>query len=279
MAAATATVTIPPTGHLTRGSSFVELEAKPLALHQDVLSSLMGLPDGMATSIKAAQLAHIVTKAEFEGHDGDEFGSAGAVVQGTGTASCQPKRSDWLHAKVDEIQTLVPLRPTNASTSQLKTSDATIESQQERLLELEQPNREINRLLYPVLTVPKVGRASGAPTSSSLTSQAQTNEPELKEFRRVSECSKVLESEHAALQRRYKDDRATRAARAAAAARGRMRMTGERVRGGARGRGGPRDAAREKDTKGHAKDSESKLRDQVAAFKVRVAQLRACGAV
>ncbi|KAH9170266.1 hypothetical protein EDB89DRAFT_1907874 [Lactarius sanguifluus] len=243
--------------HLTRGSSFVELEAKPLALHQDVLSSLMGLPDGMATSIKAAQLAHIVTKAEFEGHDGDEFGSAGAVVQGTGTASCQPKRSDWLHAKVDEIQTLVPLRPTNASTSQVLT------------VELEE-----------ALSVSKVGRASAAPTSSSLTSQAQTNDPELKEFRRVSECSKVLESEHAALQRRYKDDRATRAARAAAAARGRMRMTGERVRGGARGRGGPRDAAREKDTKGHlAKDSESKLRGQVAAFKVRVAQLRACGAV
>ncbi|KAH9025031.1 hypothetical protein EDB85DRAFT_2150059 [Lactarius pseudohatsudake] len=130
-------------------------------------------------------------------HDGDEFGSVGAAVQGTGTASCRLKRSDWLHAKVDEIQALVLLRRANAFTSQLKMSDVTIEGQWERLLELEKPNREINRLLYP--------RASDTPTSSSLTLQAQTNEPELKEFRRVSERTKVLESERAALQRHHKE--------------------------------------------------------------------------
>lgn len=119
----------------------------------------MGLPDSMTTSIKAAQLAHTVTKADFEGHDGDEFGSAGAAVQGTGTASCRPKRSDWLHAKVDEIQALVLLRSDirlhfagaqcgagrgAIALAQLKTSDVTIESQPERLLELEKLNRELN---------------------------------------------------------------------------------------------------------------------------------------
>jgi len=49
------------------------------------------------------------------------------------------------------------------------------------------------------------GKISGAPQNSSSTSplviQAQTNEPELKELRRVRDRSKVLEGEYAALQR------------------------------------------------------------------------------
>jgi chromosome segregation ATPase len=51
--------------------------------------------------------------------------------------------------------------------------------------------------------------------------QAQTNEPELKELRRVRDRSKVLEGEHAALQRRYKEQeiRSTSSDRAASSAR------------------------------------------------------------
>lgn len=40
---------------------------------------------------------------------------------------------------------------------------------------------------------------------SALVSRAQANEPELKELRRVRDRNKVLESEHASLQRRYKE--------------------------------------------------------------------------
>jgi DNA mismatch repair ATPase MutS len=40
---------------------------------------------------------------------------------------------------------------------------------------------------------------------SALVSRSQTNETELKELRRMRDRSKVLESEHAALQQRYQD--------------------------------------------------------------------------
>ena len=43
---------------------------------------------------------------------------------------------------------------------------------------------------------------------SALVTRSQANEPELKELRRVRDRSKVLESEHASLQRRYKEQEA-----------------------------------------------------------------------
>ena len=56
---------------------------------------------------------------------------------------------------------------------------------------------------------------------SALVMQAQTNEPELKELRRVRDRTKVLEGEYAALQRRCKEQetRATSSDRAASSAR------------------------------------------------------------
>ncbi|KAH9025039.1 hypothetical protein EDB85DRAFT_2150072 [Lactarius pseudohatsudake] len=179
---------LPPTARRTShaGSSYgeEELEAKLLALHQDVLSRLLGLPDGMATSIKAALLARTATSMMATNSD----------------PPAQP-------SEVDEIQALVLLRPANTSTSQLKMSDVTIESQQERLLELEKATREINRLLYPIAgqfhfaanhweDLRRANEQLGQ--LAALVSQAQTNKPELKELRRVSERTKVLESEHIA---------------------------------------------------------------------------------
>ncbi|KAH9015078.1 hypothetical protein EDB85DRAFT_836881 [Lactarius pseudohatsudake] len=86
------------------GSSCIVLQqyeerfaAKLLALRQDVLFRLMGLPDSKAASIMTAQLthtellAHTVTKADAK-HDGDEFGSAGAAGQ------CEPKRTSCWRA-------------------------------------------------------------------------------------------------------------------------------------------------------------------------------------
>ncbi|KAH9015083.1 hypothetical protein EDB85DRAFT_2212192 [Lactarius pseudohatsudake] len=179
---------LPPTARRTShaGSSYgeEELEAKLLALHQDVLSRLLGLPDRMATSIKAALLARTATSMMATNSD----------------PPAQP-------SEVDEIQALVLLRPANASTSQLKMSDVTIESQQERLLELEKATREINRLLYPIAGQfhfaanhwEDLRRANEQlERLAVLLSQAQTNKPELKELRRVSERTKVLESEHIA---------------------------------------------------------------------------------
>jgi hypothetical protein len=53
---------------------------------------------------------------------------------------------------------------------------------------------------------------------SALVTQAQTNEPELKELRRVRDRSKALEGDYAALQRRYKEQE-TRSTSAASTAR------------------------------------------------------------
>jgi chromosome segregation ATPase len=123
-----------------------------LALHQTVLSSVTDLPDSMAAVVKAAQLtqtellAHTVTRKEFED-----------VVRER-ISSVESER-DLLRSKVDDIQAVMLLRATDAATAQartteleealsrslarLKTSDVTIESQQERLLELEKLNREL----------------------------------------------------------------------------------------------------------------------------------------
>ena len=126
--------------------------AELLALHQSVLSRLTDLPDSMAAVIKAAQvsqaelLAHTVTREEFEGVTRERLSSV-------------ESERDLLRAKVDEIQPLMLLRAADAAAAQarateleealsrslarLKTSDVTIESQQERLLELEKLNREL----------------------------------------------------------------------------------------------------------------------------------------
>ena len=126
--------------------------AELLALHQTVLSSLTELPDTMTATIKAAHqtqaelLAHTVSRKDFED-----------IVKGR-ISSAESER-DLLRAKVDEIQAVMLVRATDAAAAQsrateleealnrslarLKTSDVTIESQQERLLELEKLNREL----------------------------------------------------------------------------------------------------------------------------------------
>ena len=125
--------------------------AELLALHQTVLSSLADLPDTMTATIKAAQQ----TQAELLGHTvSKDF--EGAMKERISSAESE---RDLLRAKVDEIQAVMLLRATDAAAAQarateleealnrslarLKTSDVTIESQQERLLELEKLNREL----------------------------------------------------------------------------------------------------------------------------------------
>lgn len=123
-----------------------------LTLHQSVRSGLTDLPDTITATIKAAQqtqaelLAHTVSRKDFDD-----------VVKKR-ISSVESER-DLLRAKVDEIQAVMLLRATDAAAAQarateleealnrslarLKTSDVTIESQQERLLELEKLNREL----------------------------------------------------------------------------------------------------------------------------------------
>ena len=137
----------------------------------------------MATIVKAAQvaqaelLARAVTKQDFEevrsmmatnadlqlqlakanAQNGAVRAEKGIVMERMTSAESE---RDRLRAKVDEIQAVMLLRATDAATSQariteleeassqslarLKTSDVTIESQQERLLGLEKLNRELN---------------------------------------------------------------------------------------------------------------------------------------
>jgi len=125
--------------------------AELLALHQSVLLSLTDLPDTVTATIKAAQktqaelLAHTVSRKDFEDVVKERISSA-------------ESERDLLRAKVNEIQAVLLLRATDAAAAQarateleealnrslarLKTSDVTIESQQERLLELEKLDRE-----------------------------------------------------------------------------------------------------------------------------------------
>jgi hypothetical protein len=127
--------------------------AELLALHQTVLSRLTDLPDSMAAVIKTAQLAQSELLARTVTREND-FEN---VVK-EHLSSVESER-DLLRAKVDDIQAVMLLRATDAATAQarateleealsrslarLKTSDVTIESQQERLLELEKLNREL----------------------------------------------------------------------------------------------------------------------------------------
>lgn len=153
-----------------------------LALHQNVLSRLTELPESMAAVIKTAQtaqaelLARTVTKEDFEevrkmmATNADlqiqlakaraQYGAVRAEkdIMMERMTSAEAER-DQLRAKVDEIQAVMLLRATDAAMSQartteleealaqslarLKTSDVTIESQKERLLELEKLNREL----------------------------------------------------------------------------------------------------------------------------------------
>ncbi|KAI9436935.1 hypothetical protein H4582DRAFT_366964 [Lactarius indigo] len=371
--------------NLSTGQQALQDKASELlALHQDVLSRLMGLPDSMATSIKAAQLAHAellshtVTKADFEEVRSMMATNSDLQVQlakaraqyGTVRAekdimldriSSAEAERDQLRTKVDEIQALMLLRATDAATSQartieleealsqslarLKTSDVTIESQQERLLELEKLNRELNADKQALVTkvhsleaqagfasrdkdaaveaLAALRKETDALVSqqshwedlrraneqleklSTLVSKAQiqTNEPELKELRRA---MKVLESEHTALQRRYKEQetRAANSERAASTARASLAQAQQRAdeweqraneyeveiedahvgREQAEDRAAQLEAEHglvrmqldEKDASERlAKDRESKMRDQVAALEARVAQLQA----
>ncbi|KAF8265477.1 hypothetical protein EI94DRAFT_322631 [Lactarius quietus] len=148
-----------------------------LALQQDVLSRLIDLQYHLAASVKAAQLAHNVSKEEFEEvrsmmvtntdlqvqlakartEYSDPRSDKDAELERIGSTE---SKLDQLRAKVDEIQAAMLLRATDATTSQarmteveeelfqplaqLQTSDLTIKSQQERLLELEELNAELN---------------------------------------------------------------------------------------------------------------------------------------
>jgi len=138
--------------------------AELLALHQTVLSRLTDLPDTMTASIEAAQrtqaelLANTVSKEDLE------------EVMRERVSAVESER-DLLRAKVDEIQAVMLLRATDAAAAQarateleealsrslgrLKTSDVMIESQQERLLELEKLNRELTSEKSALVT--KVG--------------------------------------------------------------------------------------------------------------------------
>ncbi|KAH9053318.1 hypothetical protein EDB87DRAFT_1652018 [Lactarius vividus] len=371
--------------NLSTGQQTLQDKASELlALHQDVLSRLIGLPDSMAASIKAAQLAHAellshtVTKADFEevrsmmeansdlqiqlAKARAQYGAARAEkdIMLERISSAEAER-DQLRLKVDEIQALMLLRATDAATSQartteleealsqslarLKTSDVTIESQQERLLELEKLNRELNAdkqaLVSKAHTLEvQAGFASRDKDAAvealaalrkendalvsqqshwedlrraneqleqlaALVSKAQapTSEPELKELRRA---AKVLESEHATLQRRYKEQetRVANSERAASTTRASLAQAQQRadeweqraneyeveIEDAHMGREQAEDRAAqleaehgllrmqldEKDAEERlAKDRESKLRDQVAVLEARVAQLQA----
>jgi len=168
---------------LSTGQQALQVKATELlALHQNVLSRLTELPDNMAAVIKAAQtaqaelLARTVTKEDFEevrkmmATNADlqvqlakaraQYGAVRAekdiVMERITSAEAE---RDQLRVKVDEIQAVMLLRATDAATSQartaeleeasaqslarMKASDVTIESQRERLLELEKLNREL----------------------------------------------------------------------------------------------------------------------------------------
>ncbi|KAH9067004.1 hypothetical protein EDB83DRAFT_2542288 [Lactarius deliciosus] len=139
--------------NLSSGQQALQDKASELvALHQDVLSRLMALPDSMAASIRAAQLAHAellshtVTKADFE-----EVQLAKARAQyGAVRAEKDIMLERISSAEAERDQLRIKARTTeleealSQSLARLKTSDVTIESQQERLLELEKLNRELN---------------------------------------------------------------------------------------------------------------------------------------
>jgi len=153
-----------------------------LALYPNVLSRLTDLPNTMATAIRDAQiasaelLARTVTKEDFEEVRNMMATNADLQVQLAKARAAHgavrvekdivmermtfaESERDQLRTKVDEIQAVMLLRATDAATWQarateleeamsqslarLKTSDVTINSQQERILELEKLNKEL----------------------------------------------------------------------------------------------------------------------------------------
>ncbi|KAH9015082.1 hypothetical protein EDB85DRAFT_2156972 [Lactarius pseudohatsudake] len=229
----------------------------------------------MAASIKTAQLthaellAHTITKA-------DANSEKDIILESISSAEAE---RDQLRAKVDEIQALMLLRSTNAATSQALVVE---------LGELEKPlSQELNADKQALASKrrPVSLRGSGSAANggrpariplAALVSQAQTNEPELKELRRVSERTKVLESEHMALQRRCKEQETHIASTARARPDGSNGRTSTRRNSRTHSwRASRWRSARssspvpmqldKKDAKEHlAKDRESKLRGQVS---------------
>ena len=140
-----------------------------LVLYHDVLSRLIGVPGSMGGSIEAAKLADVEllthTITEEQSMIATNSGLQAKVRAQYDSVRAEKdimverisSERDQLSAKVDEIQEILPLRATDAATSrtmelgempsqslsQFQKSDVTIESQQERLLEPENLNREL----------------------------------------------------------------------------------------------------------------------------------------
>ncbi|KAI0297544.1 hypothetical protein B0F90DRAFT_1912759 [Multifurca ochricompacta] len=259
----------------TGQQSLQDKVAELLALHQDVLSRLTGLPNSMTAAIKAAQLAHAellartVTREDFEevqlAKARAQYGAVRAEkdIMMDRISSAESER-DQLRARVDDIQAIMLLRATDAATSQartseleealsqslarLKTSDVTIESQQERLLELEKLNRDLTaeKQIHTAETEAHLASRDQEAAVEALAALRKDHDallaqqahwedlrrtteqldqlavlPELKELRHIRDRSKVLEGEYAALQRRFKEQetRVTNSDRAASALR------------------------------------------------------------
>ena len=144
------------------------MQDKPSELltpHPGVLPRLTYIPDGMTSFIKAAPLAHTVTKEGFKEVQLTEACAQCAAARpetaiGPERICSVESELDQLRAKVDEIKAAMLLRATDTATSQarsvgleeaqsqplgqLQMSDVTIESLQERILELEELNRKLN---------------------------------------------------------------------------------------------------------------------------------------
>ncbi|KAI0055919.1 hypothetical protein BV25DRAFT_1832763 [Artomyces pyxidatus] len=268
-----------------------------LTLHQELLSHLSTLPEGMAaiSALHAAQaelLARSVTKQDFEEMRKMMSTNADLQVQlakaraqhGAARAekdmllervtSAETER-DRLRTQVDEIQASMISRATDAATAdarnaeleealaqsldRLKASDVTISTQQERIIELDNLNRELTTEKQALMTKVHAAETQAGYTARDKEALAdalstlqkehdgllaqqshwddlrraseqieqlasivkQSNEPELRDLRRIRDRSKVLEGEYAALQRRFKDQetRATSSDRAATTAR------------------------------------------------------------
>ncbi|KAH9991071.1 hypothetical protein BJV77DRAFT_1009835 [Russula vinacea] len=317
------------------GLALQDKTAELLALHQTVLSRLTDLPDSMAAVIKTAQVAQSELLARTVTRENDFENVVKEHL------SVVESERDLLRAKVDEIQAVMLLRATDAATAQarateleealsrslarLKTSDVTIESQQERLLELEKLNRELTSEKHGLIAkVHSLETQAGFASRDKevahdalLTQQTHwedlrrtTEQLEhlsalLKELRRARDRSKVLEGEHAALQRRFKEQeiRATSSERATSTVRASLAQAQQRAAEwedranehecalaeaeGAREAAEDRVAQLEEEhvlmkvqleeidaEERLAKDRENKLRDQVAALEARVAQLQ-----
>ncbi|KAI0043626.1 hypothetical protein FA95DRAFT_1563095 [Auriscalpium vulgare] len=354
-----------------------------LILHQSVLSRLDILPEGMAATLKSLQTAQAdlvtrsVTKQDFEevrrlmttnadlqvqlAKTRAQYGSARAEkdLLLERATSAETER-DRLRAQVDEVQADMITRATAAATSdarnaeleealaqsleRLKTSDVTITTQQERIIELDHLNRDfvlekqnlINKTHTAETQAGYAARDKAAAVDAlaalqreheALLSQQshwdelrrtseqvqqltalinQSNEPELRDLRRIRDRSKVLEGEYAALQRRFKDqeNKATSSDRAATAARQSLTQAQQRAAEWEKraeeyetsleesqakmdqveDRLAQLDAdyslarmqLEEKDAEERlTKDRENKLRDQIAALEAKVARLQA----